>query len=259
MDYGWSVLILWKLIRFGLILLMIGFISFPSADAWTWKTHSDIVDAVYYALPTEVQKNLDLEIMENASNDPDELFKDFTYHSYPKSYERAKSWLSKGKAAYDRGDYAEASYDYGVASHYISDTFSAAHSVSKEESEDHIQYENQAKSLVPMPNYQSRDLNIMLQNGYKQGSISWDEWLQTKNSAVVQKNLNDGASAALSAIKDSINIKNTSQPNTNNNQTKNEPIKTPQSTNSVPWTTYLLIILVVMVIIGITGYIFLVR
>lgn len=33
----------------------------PSAEPWSWKTHSDIVDAIYYALPPEVQKNLDPE------------------------------------------------------------------------------------------------------------------------------------------------------------------------------------------------------
>jgi hypothetical protein len=122
----------------------------PSAEAWGWKTHSDIVDAIYYGLPPEVQKNLNLQTMKDESNDPDEVFKDFTTHSYPNSYGKAKSWLDKGKSAYDRGDYNEASYDYGVASHYISDTFSTPHCMNKEESSDHTKYEDQAKNLKPV-------------------------------------------------------------------------------------------------------------
>ncbi len=109
----------------------------PAADAWSWTTHSDIVDVVYNGLPPEVQKNLNLQTMKDASNEPDEVFKDYTLHNYPNSYGKAKSWLDKGKAAYDKGDYNEASYDYGVASHYISDSFSAPHCVSKEKSSDH--------------------------------------------------------------------------------------------------------------------------
>jgi hypothetical protein len=184
--------------------------TLPSAEAWSWKTHSDVVDFVYYKLPPEVQKNLNLKIMENGSNEPDEVFKDFTTHSYPKSYQKAKTWLDKGKLAYDRGDYDEASYDYGVASHYISDTYSAPHCVSKEDSADHTKYEDQAKNLKPVANTTSGDLEAMLKEGYSQGGISWNQWLQTKDTALIQTNLNNGASAALSAVNTSINSKPTS-------------------------------------------------
>jgi Zinc dependent phospholipase C len=191
-----------------LMLLMLSIvIIMPVAEAWSWKTHSEIVDSVYYGLPPEIQKKLNLAVMENASNDPDEIFKDFRYHSYPKSYNKAKTWLNKGKAAYDTGDFREASYDYGVASHYISDTFSAPHCVSGEAYTDHSKYEDQAKKLNPTTTYTSGDLNSLMQNGYNQGSTSWSNWLQSKNSAIIQKNLNTGASISLSAIKDSINSK----------------------------------------------------
>jgi hypothetical protein len=183
----------------------------PSSTAWSWETHSNIAEAVYYGLPPEIQNNLNLELMKNASNDPDEKFKDFTYHSYPKSYEKAKTWLDKGKTAYDKGEYGEASTDYGIASHYISDTFSAPHGVSKEASSDHTKYEDTSSKLKPVATYKSGDLNTILQEGYTQGGGSWNEWLQTKNSDIIQKNLNDGASASLSAIQDSIN--STASPN----------------------------------------------
>lgn len=147
--------------------------------------------------------------MKNGSNEPDEVFKDFTTHSYPKSYQKAKTWLDKGKLAYDRGEYDEASYDYGVASHYISDTFSAPHGVSKEDSSDHSKYEDQAKDLKPAATNVSGDLETLIRNGYTQGGTSWDQWLQTKNKDIIQKDLNNGASAALIAINTSINSKPT--------------------------------------------------
>jgi len=191
-----------------LMLLMLSIlIIMPAAEGWSWKTHSDIVDAVYYGLPPDVQKNLNLAVMENSSNDPDEIFKDFTYHSYPKSYNKAKTWLEKGKTAYDKGDFTEASKDYGVASHYISDTFSAPHCVSGESYTDHSKYEDQAKQLKPTATYNSGDLNSMMQNGYNQGSKSWSEWLQNNDNTTIQNDLNRGASDSLSAIKDSINSK----------------------------------------------------
>jgi Zinc dependent phospholipase C len=171
------------------------------------KTHSDIVDAVYYGLPVDVQQKLNINAMRAGSNDPDEKFKDFRYHSYPKSYGKAKMWLDKGKTAYDNGNYNEASYDYGVASHYISDTFSAPHTVSREAYSDHSNYEIQAKILKPTATYIRGDLNSLMQNGYNQGVISWNDWLQSKNSAIIQKNLNTAASVSFSAIKNSINSK----------------------------------------------------
>ena len=117
-----------------MVLVLSLLVVMPASDAWSWKTHSQIVDAVYNGLPSDVQKNLNLGIMENASNDPDEIFHDFTYHSYPNSYNKSIYWLNLGKNAYNSGNYENASYDYGVACHYISDTFSAPHGVSGESS-----------------------------------------------------------------------------------------------------------------------------
>lgn len=199
-----------KSLKVIVVVMLFSLITASASSAWSWETHSEIADAVYQGLPPEIQKNLNLEIMENASNDPDEIFKDNVYHSYPKSYEKAKTWLDKGKTAYDKGDYTEASYDYGVATHYIADTFSAPHGVSKESSSDHHNYEEQASKLKPTAAYRSGDLNTLMQNGYNQDSTSWNEWLQTKNSNSIQNNLNEAASVSLSAVQDSINIKKSS-------------------------------------------------
>ncbi|MDY9924309.1 zinc dependent phospholipase C family protein [Methanobacterium sp.] len=203
--------------RIFLILIIITLSTIPSSFAWSWDTHSQIIDTVYQGLPVDVQKNLNLELMKNASNDPDEKFKDFTYHSYPKSYEKAKIWLDNGKTAYDKGDYSEASTDYGIASHYISDTFSAPHCVSKEASSDHTKYEKQGSKLKPTVTNQGGELKTLMENGYTQGGTSWNQWLGTKDTNIVQNNLNDATSVSLSAISNSINATTNSTTSTSNN------------------------------------------
>lgn len=195
-----------------LVISILSLILMPVSDAWTWKTHSDIVDVVYYGLPVDVQQKLDLNAMRDGSNDPDEKFHDFTYHSYPKSYDKAKMWLDQGKASYDKGDYSNASYDYGVASHYISDTFSAPHAVSGENYADHSKYENHAKKLNPIATSVNGDLNTIMQDGKNQGAVSWNSWLQPHDDSIIQNDLNKGASASLSAIKDSINSTSSNNP-----------------------------------------------
>ncbi|MGV8143320.1 MAG: zinc dependent phospholipase C family protein [Methanothermobacter sp.] len=214
-----------RYVKFGMLFLVISLVFAPASSAWNWQTHSQIAEAIYHGLPSDVQQKLDLNIMKEASNDPDEIFKDFRHHSYPKSYQKAESWLEQGKTAYDRGDYENASYCYGVASHYISDTFSAPHCVSKESSSDHSKYEDQAEKLTPVATYTSGDLNLKMEDGYNQGKTSWSEWLQTHDEAIVQENLNMGASAALSAIKDSINDENETSKQTDIFQILSELLK----------------------------------
>jgi Zinc dependent phospholipase C len=195
-----------------MILTISSVFILPTSDAWSWKTHSDIVDVVYYGLPVDIQQKLDLNAMIDGSNDPDEKFHDFTYHSYPKSYEKAKMWLDQGKAAYDNGDYSNASYDYGVASHYISDTFSAPHTVSRENYADHSKYDNHAKKLTPVATSVNGDLNALMHDGKNQGAVSWNSWLQSHDDSIIQNDLNKGASVALYAVKDSINNTNSNTP-----------------------------------------------
>jgi len=187
-----------------LLLFLSLLIVMPASDAWSWKTHSQIVDVVYYGLPSDVQKNLNLGIMENASNDPDEIFHDFTYHSYPNSYNKSIYWLNLGKNAYDNGNYENASYDYGVACHYISDTFSAPHGVSGESSSLHSKYEDHAKKFTPVASPVNGDLNSLMENGKIQGSASWNNWIQTNDDSIIEKNLDNGTSVCLFAVKSSI-------------------------------------------------------
>jgi hypothetical protein len=193
-----------KILNLMVVFMISLLIMIPASDAWSWKTHSQVVDVVYYGLPSDVQRNLNLGIMENASNDPDEIFHDFTYHSYPKSYNKSIYWLNLGKTAYDNGNYENASYDYGVACHYISDTFSAPHGVSGESSSLHSKYEDHAKKLTPVASSVNGDLNSLMENGKIEDSKSWDSWIQTSDDSIIQKNLDNGTSVCLQAVKTSV-------------------------------------------------------
>jgi len=43
-----------------------------------------------------------------------------------------------------------------------------------------------------------------MQNGYNQGSESWTRWLEIGDTSIIQSNLNDGTSASLVAVNESI-------------------------------------------------------
>lgn len=202
-----------KILNLMVVFMISLLIMVPASDAWSWKTHSQVVDVVYYGLPSDVQRNLNLGIMENASNDPDEIFHDFTYHSYPKSYNKSIYWLNLGKTAYDNGNYENASYDYGVACHYISDTFSAPHGVSGESSSLHSKYEDHAKKLTPVASSVNGDLNSLMENGKIEDSKSWDSWIQTNDDSIIQKNLDNGTSVCLQAVKTSVTGNSSESPN----------------------------------------------
>lgn len=147
---------------------------------------------------------MNLNAMKDGSNDPDEKFQDFINHSFPNSYNKAKQWLNKGKLAYNHKNYYYASYCFGVASHYISDSFSAPHSAN-EISYLHSKYESQARSLTPTMNINNKDLYTSLKQGELKGKKDWISWKKTKKTSIIQKNLNTATSATYSAIKNSIN------------------------------------------------------
>jgi hypothetical protein len=173
--------------------------------AWKWDTHSQIVDKIYTSLPYTIKKNLNLAAMRDGSNDPDEKFHDTRAHSFPSSYTRANIWLDKGAASYKNKNYRDASYCFGVASHYISDSYSAPHCVSGESSYQHSKYEDQASYLTPTVTYSTNSLYNSMSTGKTQGSMSWNSWIVTKNKNLVQTDLNRGASASYSAIRKKMN------------------------------------------------------
>lgn len=177
-----------------------------SSDAikWPWPGHASVAEAVFKQLSDDLKKNLDIKKMKDGSNDPDEKFKDTRNHSYPNSYKKAIEWLGKGKKQYDQKNYEDASYSFGVATHYISDTFAAPHCVSKESSKDHHNYEIVADDITPNINYVSGDLDTMMKNGVEIGKKDWKNWIKTKDKSIVQQGVDRGASVAYSAIKDTL-------------------------------------------------------
>ncbi len=186
------------------ILSVLSLVLMPCDYAWKWSTHSNIVEKTYYSMPTYIKKNLNLNAMKNGSNDPDEVFQDFQNHSFHNSYYLALKWLNKGKYAYRSKKYYYASYCFGVASHYISDTYSAPHSVN-DTSYLHSIYEKQANYMKPTISNSNQNLYTNLKQGDAQGKKDWASWKKTRKNSIVQNDLNKATSATYWAIKNCVN------------------------------------------------------
>lgn len=184
-------------------LLSVSLLISPAA-AWSQQTHQNSISKIYYSLPSSVQHKLNLNEMKRGSVAPDAVFQDQTNHLYSNSYPKAVSWLKAGRSAYRYGDYNYASYCFGVASHYIEDTFSAPHCYVGETHEQHIAYEQQANSRVPSIRYISGSIKSILYSGYTQGKTDMRSWLKTGSSSIVQKDLNNAGSAAYSMIRNCV-------------------------------------------------------
>lgn len=169
-----------------------------------WPAHATVAEVVFDKLPADVQKNLDKQKMKDSSNDPDEIFKDTALHHYPPSYKKATEWLDNGKKSYDNKDYEEASHCFGIASHYISDTFMAPHCVSREKAQDHHNFEKATNDMTPKASYLEGDLDSLMKKGVEQGKIDWPNWLKTHDTNIVQREVNEAASASFTAIKNTL-------------------------------------------------------
>jgi hypothetical protein len=186
-----------------LLVMMFALVQAPTSVAWTSVTHDDIVDEVYSSLPLDAQHNLNLEIMRSASDDPDFKFFDYRYHHYPASYAKADYWLVQGQLSYEAGDYEQASYSFGVASHYISDSFDAPHCLSGTTGY-HTLYELQATALNPHITFKSGNLKSLMANGHIKGEYSWNSWMTSRNPSYVQADLNRATSACFVGINNRI-------------------------------------------------------
>ena len=116
----------------------------PSASAWNWDTHQAFVDSFYVSVDNATREHLDLEELRRGAIDPDKTFRDFKRHGYPYTVEQASYWLEQTTYAIQHNDWKNASYTFGVAVHYLSDTFSAPHGVAGEKYYDHKRYEDDA-------------------------------------------------------------------------------------------------------------------
>lgn len=192
-----------KLILLPIFLVMVFMVQIPAVSAWDFSTHEEIVENNYHSLPEDIQQNLDLNTMKEGSLAPDFKFFDFEYHSYPNSYQKAVYWLNKGQQYYENGDYQDASYSYGVASHYISDSFSAPHAAGAS-GPNHVLYEMRASFLKPEMVPSNEDLNSALNNGRLNGQKNWNDWIETKNTLDIQNGLNQATGASYGAIDSSL-------------------------------------------------------
>lgn len=168
---------------------------------WCKPGHASVAEVIYNAFPKNIKTNLDVEAMIDGSNDPDEKFKDTATHHYPASYKRAIKWLNDGKLNYDSKNYKRSSYCFGVASHYISDTFSAPHCVKGEPNKVHHKFEIVDDDYTPNVEFISGDLETLMKKGNEQGKIDWKNWEKTKNPSIPHTEADIGASVAYSAIK----------------------------------------------------------
>ncbi|WP_414469649.1 zinc dependent phospholipase C family protein [Methanobacterium sp. ACI-7] len=194
-------------------LLLIGLFltGIDAVSAWNWNTHQEIVESNYNSMPVNIKQNLNLDAMKEGSDDPDFRFLDFKYHGYPNSYGKAEEWLNKGQYYYKNGDYYYASYCYGVASHYITDTFSGPHSANYSGA-DHVLYETRASFLTPQVIQSSGDLSSSMSEGSLNGKSNWNRWLNSKDDSIIQNDLNKATSVSHNAIYGSISTSYSSTP-----------------------------------------------
>ena len=159
------------------IILLVPFVS-----GWNWNTHTAIVDSFYYGLDEDVRGRLNLSLMEYGGVVPDKEFRDYVRHSYPKSYAETSKWLEKAKEEILLGDYDKASLSFGIASHYVVDSFSSPHGVNGEEYSLHKEYEDQGSEdyFYVECVKEEFDLQELLQSGLLEGK-NWGKWVETKD------------------------------------------------------------------------------
>ncbi|GEM_PF-2081731 len=159
------------------------FLALAFVCGWNWQTHPAFVETLYYSLDNTNIKMFNLTLLREGSLAPDKDFHDNRYHHYPPSYNLSVYWLHKAEDAYRLQDFTTASYAFGVASHYISDSYAAPHNIQKESPKDHSAYEKQGSDhylFVPCPvDFQTIQLNKTLMAATKTGEL-WKYWLLAK-------------------------------------------------------------------------------
>jgi hypothetical protein len=173
-------------------------------SAWAAPNHYAIAEQVYYALPSDAQENLNLSEMIDGSDDPDFKFFDFQYHHYPASQEKANYWLEKGREYYADGEYNPASYCFGVATHYLSDSVCPPHSGGGHSGYEHTKCEVQAVFLQPHITVNNGDMGISLLECNQMSGNAWDQWLKTGDNKYIQQCLDRSADVSYLAVKSAI-------------------------------------------------------
>jgi hypothetical protein len=192
--------------KFLLVLVITaGILAFVQpVSAWAAPNHYQIAEEVYYSLPVDAQSKLDLPEILNGADDPDFKFFDFEYHHYPASQEKANYWLEKGKEYYAEGDYKQASYCFGVATHYISDGVCPPHSGGGHSGYEHTKCELDALLLKPHLTSQNSDIGSEQAESTQMSENAWEEWIKTGDNSYVQQCLDKAVDLSYLEVKSSI-------------------------------------------------------
>ncbi|MDI6841937.1 MAG: zinc dependent phospholipase C family protein [Methanothermobacter wolfeii] len=151
-------------------VLILAASQIQGAHAWSIKNHHGIAESVYHAMPEDVRSKLSLDEMKNGADDPDTVFFDFKYHTYPYTTQKASFWLNQGKISYESGNYRYASYCFGVASHYISDGVCGPHTSGGSSRYFHTLYELRAMMIKPGMAYTEGET-------HEEAAILWRKWV----------------------------------------------------------------------------------
>lgn len=182
-----------KIALTSLMVLSFALLAVQPVSAWAAPNHYEIAEEVYYNLPADVQSKLSLSEMINGADDPDYKFFDYKYHRYPASQDKANYWLEKGRNHYKMGDYKQASYCFGVATHYLADGVCAPHSSNDFTRFQHTKYEVEAMLLTP---------HITLDKEY--GTTNGNQWLKTDDNKHIQQCLDNAATVSYLGVKNAI-------------------------------------------------------
>lgn len=193
------------ILRMGILKLMVvlGFllvftVQIEPAAAWAEPNHYEIVYQVYYSLPDNVHENLSLFEMLEGSGDPDLRFLDYQNHHYPQSQVKADYWLNQGRTYYQSGDYRNASYCFGLASHYIADGLCPPHTGGGHTGYMHTKFELEAAMFTPHLNTGE---NRSMDDLYTNSTDIWNSWIKTGETSLIQQSLDNAASESYIQIK----------------------------------------------------------
>tara|TARA_Y100000310_G_scaffold344886_1_gene460255 strand:+ start:176 stop:856 length:681 start_codon:yes stop_codon:yes gene_type:complete len=156
----------------------------PSSFAWTTAGHENVVVFAYERLDQDVRSKLNLTELRRGAVAPDLVFHDTRLHHFPPSYKKAVFWLGETELAYEQKNYNNASYFFGIASHYISDSFALPHNVEREDPSEHSKYERMAVEFIVEP---CSELNHSLLGLFsnRPKPYEWDDWLITHDTEPV--------------------------------------------------------------------------
>ena len=174
-------------------------------EAWDWDNHKAIMEKVYYSTPYEIQSKIDLEELRIGSIAPDKDFHDNRLHHYPKSYNKTVYWLGLTEKYIKENNYKNASYCFGVASHYISDSFVAPHYISGEDPKLHTKFEYQASTIQTKCKKKDYNINKTLYKASIKNPNDWEDWLKNENKESPQKELEQSMELVFSVFLDVFN------------------------------------------------------